>query len=246
MDNNMAQTHTMNKNINNTINGTQMNSQNMNSVPIGTMQGNPIQERNNQPQLNINDVYGLGNQSICSGDGCLPNTATDYGYTIPSLDEIASYNQSRIVESKDSHTSSNPISQIPAVSALQESDRTIPFEEETIRTPVTVMNDAQIPQNIVMNQTQGSVAMNQWGSQISDIANPYPVTAESIQYLNGFIRTQIGRRVTIDFLVGSNQIVSKSGYLLGVAANYILINELDTNDITTCDFYNIKFIRFYY
>ena len=49
-----------------------------------------------------------------------------------------------------------------------------------------------------------------------------------------------------DFLVGSNTIVTKSGYLLGVAANYILINELDTNDLTTCDFYNIKFIRFYF
>ena len=84
------------------------------------------------------------------------------------------------------------------------------------------------------------------GMQITDFTNPYPVTAESIQYLNGFIRTQIGRRVTIDFLVGSNNIVEKSGYLLGVAANYILLNELDTNDITTCDFYNIKFIRFYY
>ena len=81
---------------------------------------------------------------------------------------------------------------------------------------------------------------------ITDIQNPFPVTPESLQYLNGFIRTQIGRRVTIDFLVGSNNMVSKSGYLLGVATNYILINELDTTDITTCDFYNIKFIRFYY
>lgn len=83
-------------------------------------------------------------------------------------------------------------------------------------------------------------------SLLTDISNPYEITAESVQYLNGFIRTQVGRRVSIDFLVGSNTIVTKSGYLLGVAANYILINELDTNDLTTCDFYNIKFIRFYF
>lgn len=81
---------------------------------------------------------------------------------------------------------------------------------------------------------------------ITDVNNPFPVTPESLQYLNGFLRTQIGRRVSIDFLVGSNTIITKLGFLLGVATNYILINELDTNDITTCDFYNIKFIRFYY
>ena len=107
-------------------------------------------------------------------------------------------------------------------------------------TPAIVMAEAQNQHNT--NQMQ---MMNN-SSVITDYYNPYPVTRESLQYLNGFIRTQIGRRVTIDFLIGSNNMVSKSGYLLAVAANYILINELDTTDVTACDFYNIKFIRFYY
>ena len=75
---------------------------------------------------------------------------------------------------------------------------------------------------------------------------PFPVTAESLRYHNGFMRTQIGRRITVDFLMGANTIVQKTGYLLGVAQDYILLNEIDTNDITTCDYYNIKFIRYYY
>lgn len=64
--------------------------------------------------------------------------------------------------------------------------------------------------------------------------------------MNGFLRTQIGRPVQVEFLVGTNNMVTRSGILLAVGANFILINEAETDDILACDFYNIKFIRFYY
>ena len=130
----------------------------------------------------------------------------------------------------------NEAAQDLAVREVQNIDATQPYNPETLPTPAMINE-----QN--MQNTQSAMSS---ASLLTDIKNPYEVTAESVQYLNGFIRTQIGRRVSIDFLVGSNTIVTKSGYLLGVAANYILINELDTNDLTTCDFYNIKFIRFYF
>lgn len=75
---------------------------------------------------------------------------------------------------------------------------------------------------------------------------PMPVTTESIQYMNGFMRTQIGRRVTIEFLIGTNTLTDKTGTLLAVGANYILINEVESDDILLCDFYSMKFIKFYY
>lgn len=75
---------------------------------------------------------------------------------------------------------------------------------------------------------------------------PMPVTVESLQYMNGFMRTQIGRKVTAEFLIGTGTLVDKTGTLLAVGANYILINELETDDILLCDFYSIKFIKFYY
>ena len=67
-----------------------------------------------------------------------------------------------------------------------------------------------------------------------------------MEYLNGFIRTQIGRRVRVEFLVGTNTITDRTGILVAVGANYILINETETDDLLACDFYNIKFIKFYY
>lgn len=47
-------------------------------------------------------------------------------------------------------------------------------------------------------------------------------------------------------MLGTNTLTDRTGTLLGVGANYILINESDSDDLLACDFYNIKFIRFYY
>ena len=70
--------------------------------------------------------------------------------------------------------------------------------------------------------------------------------SQNLQYLNGFLVTQIGRTVTVTFLIGSNSMDVRSGTLVGVGANYILINEFETNDIVACDFYSIKFVKIYY
>ena len=83
-------------------------------------------------------------------------------------------------------------------------------------------------------------------SPITDLTQPMPMTVESLQYLNGFMRTQIGRKVLVQFLLGTNTLTDRSGTLLGVGSNYILINETDSDDLLACDFYNIKFVRFYY
>lgn len=80
---------------------------------------------------------------------------------------------------------------------------------------------------------------------INALNQPQPVTTESLQYINGFLRTMIGKKVTVDFLIGTTSLVDKTGTLLGVGANYILINEVETDDLLVCDFYSIKFVRIY-
>lgn len=83
------------------------------------------------------------------------------------------------------------------------------------------------------------------GEIIEEFNQPYPLSSQNIQYLNTFIRSQVGRRVHVEFLVGGS-IVEKDGYLMAVGANFILLNPIDSNDMIACDFYNIKFMRFYY
>ena len=65
-----------------------------------------------------------------------------------------------------------------------------------------------------------------------------------LQYLNGFLRTQIGNYCQVTVLVGTNNAIERSGVLLAVGINYILLLDVDTNEVLTVDFYNIKFVRF--
>lgn len=75
---------------------------------------------------------------------------------------------------------------------------------------------------------------------------PVSFSPTSLQYLNGFLRSQVGRRVTVEFLIGTNTMTEKSGILLGVGVNYLLLNEIEGDDVIACDFYSIKFIHFYF
>lgn len=115
-------------------------------------------------------------------------------------------------------------------------------------TGCSVGNDARfsaLPQ--LSGAFQNQMVSSGNGQQIMPQQNqPMAVTPENLQYLNGFIRTQIGKRVTVEFLVGTNTLTDRTGILVGVGANYILLNEVETDDLLACDFYNIKFIRFYY
>ena len=69
---------------------------------------------------------------------------------------------------------------------------------------------------------------------------------ENLQYMNGFLRTQIGRYLRVEQLVTSTQIEDRFGYLVGVGLNYILLQQAGTGNITAIDYYSIKFVYVYY
>lgn len=100
--------------------------------------------------------------------------------------------------------------------------------------------------NVTGASGQGSVALPGQLAPITDVTQPQPMTTDSLQYLNGFLRTQIGRRVRVDFLLGTNTLTDRTGTLLGVGANYILLREANSDDLLVCDFYNIKFVTVFY
>lgn len=74
-----------------------------------------------------------------------------------------------------------------------------------------------------------------------------PQTLQSTMFTPGFLRTQIGRQVRVEFLIGTNgPLVDRIGTLLGVGASYILLRPTDTDDVLLCDIFSIKFVTFYY
>jgi hypothetical protein len=96
-----------------------------------------------------------------------------------------------------------------------------------------------------MQQMQGGPSLPGSGMPMADQEEGVGMAADSVQFLNGFLRTQIGNRVKVEFLVGANTYLEKSGKLLAVGANFIILQEAMTDDLLVCDFFNIKFVTIY-
>lgn len=79
---------------------------------------------------------------------------------------------------------------------------------------------------------------------ITPTTEPQAMTLESTEYLNGYLRTQIGKMVRIEFLIGTGTLIDRTGTLLNVGANFLTIKQVQTDDIVVCDFFSIKFITF--
>lgn len=103
----------------------------------------------------------------------------------------------------------------------------------------------QVNQMLQAGTTTGQTAAANPLSPITNLTQPMPMTLNSLQYLNAALRTQIGRKVTVDFLIGTNTFVDRTGTLLAVGANYIIINEIESDDLLFCDYYSIKFVKAY-
>lgn len=69
---------------------------------------------------------------------------------------------------------------------------------------------------------------------------------ENLQYMNGFLRTQIGKYLHVEQLISTNQIEDRYGYLVGVGLNYILLQQAGTGNISAVDYYSIKYVYVYY
>ncbi len=65
------------------------------------------------------------------------------------------------------------------------------------------------------------------------------------EYLNAILQKFVGHKVVVEFLIGTNTLPDRSGYLLEVGANYLILNELETDDLLVCDFYSVKFVSVY-
>lgn len=67
-----------------------------------------------------------------------------------------------------------------------------------------------------------------------------------VSYTQGYLRTQIGRYVKIEFLIGTNMLIDREGTLMDVGISYVIIREPETDDLVLCDIYSIKFVKIFY
>lgn len=71
------------------------------------------------------------------------------------------------------------------------------------------------------------------------------ITYDNLQYMNSFLRTQIGKPCSVEFLVGTGGLASRIGFLIGVGINYILLQDSCSGEILVCDFFSVRFVRFF-
>ena len=97
-------------------------------------------------------------------------------------------------------------------------------------------------QQSLMPQTSTSNSMMQ---PIMPFNQPQSEMLYNDEYLNAMLQKFIGQKVQVEFLIGTNTLLDRTGYLLEVGANYLILNELETDDLLVCDFYSVKFVRVY-
>jgi hypothetical protein len=103
------------------------------------------------------------------------------------------------------------------------------------------------PSAIPTQNTQGMQGVQgMQTTQIMPTAQPaavqVPSTVESPFFTPGFLRTQIGRKMRVEFLIGTNGFTDRTGTLVAVGASYILLRPIGSDDLMMCDIYSIKFV----
>ncbi len=75
--------------------------------------------------------------------------------------------------------------------------------------------------------------------------NPEDETIKNIEYTQAYLKSRIGERVKIDFLIGTNSFVDKDGILKDVGVSYVVIEETVSGLDVLGDLYSIKFVTFF-
>lgn len=88
----------------------------------------------------------------------------------------------------------------------------------------------------------GSDNVNKREDRNVDINQNSPEILTNNIYTPAFLRENIGKLMRVEFLIGTNNLVDRTGILIDVGASYILLRALESDVITYADIYSIKFI----
>ncbi len=72
------------------------------------------------------------------------------------------------------------------------------------------------------------------------------VDSTDVQSYLGFMRTQMGRYMRIEQLMGSNNIEQRFGFLVGLGTNYLILQEITSGNIMVVDLFTIRLTYIYY
>jgi len=79
-------------------------------------------------------------------------------------------------------------------------------------------------------------------SRLNQINSNSPEILTNPIYTPAFLRQQIGKLMRIEFLIGTNNMTDRIGFLEDVGASYILLRSFEGDSQIYADIYAIKFI----
>jgi len=107
------------------------------------------------------------------------------------------------------------------------------INSEELNNKRTISNTMDTKQQ--MQENKNETRLNQINSNSPEIlTNPI--------YTPAFLRQQIGKLMRIEFLIGTNTMTDRIGFLEDVGASYILLRSFEGDSIIYADIYAIKFI----
>ncbi|HEY8422899.1 MAG TPA: hypothetical protein VIL05_14345 [Thermoclostridium sp.] len=113
-------------------------------------------------------------------------------------------------------------------------------QQQATTPPTSIFQQPQMQQALPLGPAPQRTSIMSSGRGVRDSV------LSDTNFTQGFLQTQIGRYVKVEFLIGVNMFVDREGTLIKVGTDYIIIQESETDDYLLCDIYSIKFIRFYY
>ena len=101
------------------------------------------------------------------------------------------------------------------------------------------LNNKRINNNI---QDSKKVEEGKVETRLNQINSNSPEILTNPIYTPAFLRQQIGKLMRVEFLVGTNNMTDRIGFLEDVGASYILLRSFEGDSQIYADIYAIKFI----
>lgn len=130
-----------------------------------------------------------------------------------------------------------------AQGAHQDSYRT--FQTNTASIPLIYQNMTDYV-NSLQNTGQQSPSFSVPSSPLVPPEYEQTIDYDSVQYMNGFLRTQIGRYMRVEQLIGSDSTEDRYGFLVGVGNNYLLLQDISNGNVAIVDLYSIKYVYMHF
>lgn len=171
------------------------------------------------------------------------------------LDEVlvSASDQTEDFAPEEETTAAEAAASVPTHSAMQPAAPSWPQppqmpQTQQMRSSVPITYSQMTP---YMNLTQMSQRDNETmftvpQTPMTTLEFQETIDTTDVQSYLGFMRTQIGRYMRLEQLMGSNNVEQRFGFLVGLGSNYLILQEITSGNIMVVDLFTIRLTYIYY